>query len=125
MFVSVGAPLPPVPLVTSTSSASMFARPPAVVGLNAMVVLPAFTGTEIVLTTQVVQAPVPSNDVVAARAVDEDVGGPGRRGAVGEAHAERRGAGRRRGHREPGRRAHGVGPVAEAGSGESGVVGVD
>src|SRR5262245_28047189 len=42
----------------------MFALPFAVVGLNRMVLVPAFTVTVSVLVTQVFHAPVPSNDGV-------------------------------------------------------------
>src|SRR5687767_8648440 len=40
----------------------MFGRPAELVGFRRMVLVPAFTGTERVLVTQVDQAPVPSND---------------------------------------------------------------
>ena len=74
----------------------MLGRPLAVVGLSRMVLLPAFTVTVSVLVTQVVQAPVPSNDGVwTVRAVDDQLRGPGGGGAVGEPDAQRRRARRR------------------------------
>src|SRR5262245_11704861 len=50
--------------VTSKFRKSTFGRPLDVVGLNRIVLLPAFTETVRVLVTQVVHNPVPSNDAV-------------------------------------------------------------
>src|SRR4051794_12835224 len=53
-------PVEPPPV--STSRKSTFGSPPELVGSNRTVLLPALRLTVSVLVTQVVQAPVPSND---------------------------------------------------------------